>query len=407
MRQRSVFLLLCFVVLSCERVAPAPGRARPGPTKPRPAEKSAPSPGGAGGRLGPWRGADTRAVVESFMKKCVTKKLVKQFRASHGRSPVIGIAVQVPEADAAVGTGALEAAVKAALQQRGLPVQTGARTPMVYSADPRFALRMSPGVDPRDHDYLLKAEVTSNDEARPGRGTVRRYAMSASLVEIAGRTLVCKDRRELERAPTRTAATDEAPPPGDRPAWVTMAPCVHDGKAYVVGRSSLTHPGKADESVWHGVRKLLSRLARRNGGELTLTVEGLEAPDSFASGDVLYTLVRTGQRELLGLALPACDAARVSSRSTVPAGCPAWVNRVSWREGRKVFGAACGETKDHFTRMRAEMSLGVTTTTSQVSLKKDGFSRKGSGTRIDNRACQEASCRGRRCVLCSGELAAP
>jgi hypothetical protein len=411
-----VLLLAC----GCDEVrTPAPPPRRPAgeaPKKPilparKPEEKS-------------WSGADARRVASALVAELLRGDRVKQHQAAHGgQKPVVGVAIELRSGpDGALEESALREGVWAALKRGGLRAVLHRGHPHVYSGDPRFGVRFSPGVGskpgPGGPHWSLVARVHWKDGPAAGK---RTYEVELSVVALDRNARLWHGRRTLvRRRPAAVKAAGPAPVVTScaaGPAWLKLAACTHGGLAYAVSR-----PGRRTRRLLGGPHTLISEplaelmgpLVAKHGGRLKLNFDAVEAVDAFRCGGGTYLLLRTRQGRIVRSGLPACDAAKVTARSKLPAGCHAWIRLRFGRTGKQIFGVVAGRVggrHDSRALMRGAESAARQALGMEVQVVQNATGRRvtghGRAPDLGNEAYKQTSCGGWRFLRFSADLVRP
>jgi hypothetical protein len=421
-------LVICGFWMGCEEVRTASG-SPPTPaarsTEPAagraPATKLASAPLSAAGR---WSSKDARQLVSHLVAELLRGGRIKQYQASHGgRKPVVGLSIEIPRPDAALDEGTLRTAMAAALKrQGGLKVVVSYAHPKVYALDPSNSVKLtfSPGVGPssgrkpglKGPHWSLRTRVTWRDA--PG-AEQRTYKVDNSAVALDGSVQFWSGQRSVirRRPPARKVAAQKEVSCATGPRWISQQACVHRGFAYAVSVAVPWQAGQIDTTT-AAIQALLRPLAVKRGGHVKLTINSVEAVDAFRCEGALYLLLRTKQRQIVRAGLRACARAKVTARTPLPRGCPAWTRQRFGRRGRQIFGVAVvhhGERASLDTQRRsAKRNAGHSTRRVMEvwhTAQHKGIAGNVPAPRLSGEAIKLVNCGERRFVRYTAELARP
>jgi hypothetical protein len=161
---------------------------------------------------------------------------------------------------------------------------------------------------------------------------------------------------------TRTATIAPPPPtiPGKAsceggPAWIELEPCTRDGAIWGVGSVEMMMESIGRSAAGHNA---LATIVTAAGLPTEGEISGLEVPRTKKCGSKIFALAKLPGPSAT---LPGCTIDPLADEQ--PGKCPAWIERVAYREGDQLIGVGLVEGIENKSlaeqagRTRAQMSL--------------------------------------------------
>lgn len=144
---------------------------------------------------------------------------------------------------------------------------------------------------------------------------------------------------------TRTATITriELPTPGacaDGPAWLKLQPCELDEVVYAVGQADLGYNESLARSTAADRARRAMGVAISDAKATSVVLKGCEVPYLYQCEKVIYAMAKMPKAGTQKL--PACDATQVTATLKGSETCPAWTQRLAYKEGADLVGRRHG-----------------------------------------------------------------
>jgi hypothetical protein len=145
---------------------------------------------------------------------------------------------------------------------------------------------------------------------------------------------------------TRTATITriELPTPGacaDGPAWLKLQPCELDEVVYAVGQADLGYNESLARSTAADRARRAMGVAISDAKATSVVLKGCEVPYLYQCEKVIYAMAKMPKAGTQKL--PACDATQVTATLKGSETCPAWTQRLAYKEGADLVGVGMVE----------------------------------------------------------------